>query len=519
MKRRPTGVVRWLAGVAAVLAAVLAMLWAWPQRTPPSTGSDRTSVAASDVLPVDLAHPASEVADGRLDWLVVGGGATPSSNQYGIEADVQEVVRTFSGPGRVWFSGGAEALAVQVRQARPRGDPLRRRLGRFFWPRQGRDARYRKTHLPRTRVAERPVVLDALTTQLRHAADGPLLVWIAGHGDLGERPADSGVQLWGGGRLLPRDLARLLDGAGLQRTMTVLMTTCYSGGFAEMVFDGADHRRGAARVMACGLFAAPWDLESSGCDANPDRRQHEGYARHFLSGLRGLDRNGRRLPRPQIDFDGDGRISLLEAHTRVRIASSSADVPTSTSERWLRHVAPDEGPIRDADLPEERAVISHLRRRLRLDPNIPQAKSPLAAREAAIAQAQEAVDLARADEDAAWHTVAAHLLGRWPVLDDPWHPDFDATLSTHHRSIGNWLDGSPKWRSYTEAVAVTDAANRLLDEARIAAALAERLERAQDNLRLAARLTAAGGAGLVRWQALLRCERRVPRLRAPDTDG
>lgn len=464
-----------------------------------------------------------------LDWLTIGGGATPSSNQYGIEADVADALRTFAGPGATLFSGGADALAVQVRERLPLGDPLRRRLAGFFSPRPGRNSRYRRTRLPHAQVATRPTVLETLGAQLRHDGDGPLLVWVAGHGELGDRPAANGVQLWAGGRLLPTDFSRLLAGAGLRRTMTLIMTTCFSGGFAEVVFANADHKAGPARVLACGLFASPWDLESSGCDADPERRHHQGYARHFLPALRGLDSDSQPLPRGEIDFDGDGRISLYEAHTRVRIASESADVPTSTSERWLRHVAaddttpeatapddaaPDAAAATAVAMAEEDAVIARLAARLRLSSDdLRRRPGEFARREAAIEVARKEVERVRVDEDATWHALAADLLGRWPTLDDPWHSQFEATLRDHGPAIGAHLEASPRWRRYREATRVTDAANRLLDRARIASALAERLERALDNRLMAQRLRAAGGEGWLRWQALLRCERQIPRLR------
>lgn len=512
MPQSAAGPLRWSISVATALASVLAGL--------ALSGHEGAEGAAPQVAASTDAHTIQDKATGAvpvpenatLQWLVIGGGATPSTNQFGIEADVADVQRTFAGPGGTLFSGGARALSVQVREPNPMGDPLRRRLGRFFAPRQGRNSRYRRTRLPGARIATRATVLQTISAQLRQAGDGPLLVWTAGHGDIGSAPSANGVLLWAGGRLTPVDVADLLAGEGLARTLTLIMTTCYSGGFAEMVFANADARAGPARVLSCGLFASPWDLESSGCDADPERRHHQGYARHFLPALHGLARDGEPLPRAEIDFDGDGRISLFEAHARVRMASQSADVPTSTSERWLRHAAPKEGPATPLTIPEEDAVISHLAARLRVPAGDLTRPGELARREAAQEQARQELERVQVDEDAAWHELAAELLGRWPTLDDPWHPDFDDTLRRHRQAIGDHLDGSPLMRRYETASAVTDAAGRLLDQERIGAALAERLERAVDNRLLAGRLKAKGGAAWLRWRALLRCERRVPRL-------
>ena len=105
-----------------------------------------------------------------------------------------------------------------------------------------------------------------------------------------------------------------------------------------VAFETADESRGPSHTPRCGLFAGTWDRETSGCDANPDRRAQESYGLHFLHALAGKDRSGNALEPKRIDFDHDGKIGLLEAHARARIAAMSLDVPTTTSERFLRSV-------------------------------------------------------------------------------------------------------------------------------------------------------------------------------------
>src|SRR5690606_29793376 len=82
----------------------------------------------------------------------------------------------------------------------------------------------------------------------------------------------------------------------------------------------------------------------------------------FLHALRGLDRDGHALPR--ADLDGDGAVSLLEAHAHARVLGSSIDVPTLTSERFLRYaVSPEaasEMGVAPADDPVERYVVERL---------------------------------------------------------------------------------------------------------------------------------------------------------------
>ena len=176
-------------------------------------------------------------------------------------------------------------------------------------------------------AAGRADVAAALRTALADGG-GPLLVYMALHGERGETARDDEVDLWGGARLSVANLAALLDGAPPRRQVRLVIASCFSGGFADLAFAGAHPQGGAARTPRCGLFASEWDQESSGCDPNPDRRAQEGFSVHFLHALRGEDRDGKPLPAAEIDYDGDGRVSLLEAETRARIASRSIDVPT-----------------------------------------------------------------------------------------------------------------------------------------------------------------------------------------------
>src|SRR4029453_14151341 len=100
----------------------------------------------------------------------------------------------------------------------------------------------------------------------------------------------------------------------------------------HVVSPQANPPGGAAPGNRCGFFASTWDRPANGCDPDPERGRQEGYSLHFLEAPRGQDRAG--APVAGLDLDGDGKVSLLEAHTRARIASRSLDVPPPTSERW-----------------------------------------------------------------------------------------------------------------------------------------------------------------------------------------
>ena len=440
-------------------------------------------------------------------WIAAASGAIPELNQVSLEQDIALAAEVLGPGGRVLFGAGPGTATVQVLAPGREPDPVVQALGDLFAPRGGRDLRYRATTL---NTAE-PATADGVVQALDHALAGgpePLLLYLGGHGNLGTEPRFNSVSLWEQSELAVVDLAERLDRS--PRPVRVVATTCFSGGFGELVFRGADAQLGATATTRCGLFSAPWDLEATGCDPNPDRAAQEGYGLHFLNALRGQDREGHPQPIEAFDFDGDRHISLLEAHTRVRIASPSADVPTTTAERWLRHAAPSQGPSLEVSLPEEDAVIAALAKKLHLVGNEAQAYVELQRLGDDLEAVTRRLDDAQRDEDYAYRRAAADLLARWPVLDDPWHPEQPHVITEHHDAIAEHLDNSPSYRSYLEVRSEVDHLGQRLWDLRRQSAPYERLTRALDNRQLAGRLRAEGGPAWSTFERILACERSRP---------
>ena len=471
----------------------------------------RPRAAAPDETPLEPAVHEPALATpprGDVRWIAAAGGQVPELNQVSLEQDLALAAETFGDRGTVLFAAGAGAPVVQVlADAPPKDDPATL-LADLFAPRGGRDSTYRAPELALDGPATADTVSAAIEAALR-GSDEPLLLYLGGHGHRGPTDAENGVGLWEQSELNALDLAALLRDT--PRPVQIVATTCFSGGLAELAFADANPEAGAFPGEVCGLFAAPHDLEASGCDPNPDRAAQEGFGLHFLRALAGTAVDGTEIPMADIDFDADGTIGAREAHAYVRIHSATFDVPTSVSERWLEAFAPGPGaPRADVDLPEENAVIAALGKQLGLIDEVERARIRLRDYEAKIETRGEALALAQETEDRAYRRAAAAVLARWPVLDDPWHPQFGATLSRNIDAIREHFASDESYAAYRAARAEVDRISAQIFDLRANAAPYERLTRSLEYRRRAARLAAEGGPAWDRFTVLRRCELRAP---------
>ncbi|HTV24647.1 MAG TPA: hypothetical protein VMG12_38410 [Polyangiaceae bacterium] len=493
--------------LAAVTLAAVACARSEANKTSPAPAA---AAAPASPTPAPLPSPAppSEppAVTGPLRFLAIGGGPTPESNEVSLEQDIDLVRRALPAPGLVLFAGGSGSPSVRELEPNPKGDPVRTALGDLFAPRSGRQSRYRAPSF----AAER-ATLENVQTRLSSAlaeGDGPLLVYIAAHGDQGTDAKSNAVALWGGHALSVSALAELHEHH--RRPLRLIATSCFSGGFGELAFAAADASgHHPSPVPRCGLFAGTADRETSGCDPNPNRRAQESYGLHLAHALAGTRRDGSRLEPGVADYDHDGKIGLLDAHTFARIEAVSFDVPTTTSERWLREVEAGSAPIDRRLLPEDAAVIDRLEAAIgtrgedAVRARWSELDQKLAALEASIDRAEDELTDRVADE-------ATRLLERWPVLDDPYHPEFEATFHEHRAAIEQLLTSSPEARSRAQTDHHLHALYDQLDTISVQEARVLRVTRAYETLHKAAALMKRGGPAAKYYATLLACERAVP---------
>ena len=462
--------------------------------------------------------------------LVIGGGADPASTQISLAQDVRLARDTFVHLGAeplVLFGSGDGSLVQRATDAeRP---SLREELADFFDPRE-RAVRYESFDVRAMGPADADMVLS-LVSSLPPRPE-PRFYFLAGHGERGDEPWDAIIRFWGD---IPLGVSELAEALG-ESPARVVVTSCFGGGFASLFLrEGRPPSGpiGASDVMTnrCGFFASTWDREASGCDPNPERGQQQGYAIHFLRALEGQNRDGDAL---DVDFDDDGQVTMLEAHSQARIADRSFDVPTTTSELFLRLVAskPVEGVHEGADAspeddtategspteesaaddspePEEAAVIAALGAELRLPTSVA-ATSRVEALRDSIAEHEGTHAAIQERADYAYYGLRIRLLERWPILDDPWHREHGPLLARESGAIEAVLHESIEAREYEEALHDQERVALEYDELQVALARALVLTRAYENVALRAALREQGGELWETYLALRECERILP---------
>ncbi|MFK7998184.1 MAG: hypothetical protein AB8H86_01260 [Polyangiales bacterium] len=485
---------------------------------------------APDEGPVSPAPPPRPSADrlaAELDSvLIIGGGADPASTQISLAQDVRLARDTFVHLGAdpsVLFGSGDGSLVQRSTDVAP--SSLREELADFFDPRD-RAVLYESFDVRAAGPADADMVLS-LVTSLPPQPE-PRFFFLAGHGERGDEPWDAIIRLWGDVPLSVPEFAEALGEAPTR----VVITSCFGGGFASLFFR--DGRPPAGDVQAsdvmpnrCGFFASTWDREASGCDPNPERAQQQGYAMHFLHALEGEDRDGEEF---DVDFDHDGQVTMLEAHTRARIADRSFDVPSTTSELFLRMVAgkpvsgvheaadgaPEDAAETGAEPPpeappeaEEAAVIAALGAELGL-PSATAVTSRVEALRDAIAEQEGTHSAIQERADYAYYSLRIRLLERWPFLDDPWHGEHAALMARESSAIEAVLHDSVEAREYAESLRDQERVAADYDELQVQLARALVLSRAYENVALTALLRAQGGELWQTYEALRACERVPP---------
>lgn len=259
---------------------------------------------------------------GSGSWraVVVGGGPSAAMNQVGIELNIRYFERRLpaSIDRRVLFANGRRDTATVQFLA---GDELR----------------YRRPDLARIDGPTTASGFSALWGNfVTPRASDPLMLYFAGHGspNRGSGLENNVFDLWGGGVIDVQQLATKIAELPPSAPVVVVMAQCYSGSFANLLFEGGRPDAPLVERDIVGFFAATNDRPASGCTPEVNEADYQDFSSYFFAALSG--RNRMDAPVRGADFDGNGVVGMNEAYAYAIIHQQSEDVPVTTSDAFLR---------------------------------------------------------------------------------------------------------------------------------------------------------------------------------------
>lgn len=294
------------------------------QKIPPLNASLATATPPPPPSPVATqTTQTAQATPKNQNFFVMAGGGWPEINEIALEKNVLYFQRTLQALGHslpevsLYFANGNSNQAT-VRYIDPNS-----RQELFKAP--------QIPHLDGAATVENfRQVMQGLTQSPK-----PTFFYFTGHGAKNDNNVDNNsLIMWNNGRLNVQDFARSLDQLPQNLPFVAMMAQCYSGSFANMIYEGGNPNNNVALKTRCGFFATIKTQTSVGCTPEVNEADYRDYSSSFFAGLSGITRTGDRAP--SADYNQDGKISYQEAHAFAKIDNQSTDLPVSTSEVWLQ---------------------------------------------------------------------------------------------------------------------------------------------------------------------------------------
>jgi len=466
---------------------------------------------ACGVLAAYLAgtKPAASAAD---HFLTIGGGYAPSGNQVSLEKNVLffqqllgEIYRS-GAPHDILFSDG-DSPQRDLQFADPTvGVPRANRLvARVFDKENDLNMRFRTHAVPGIRGASTPENLDRWFHEVgEHLPAGDrLIVYLTGHGGKGSKEQNPHFFMWRRRQVPVNEFVARLDKLNPGVHVVLVMVQCYSGGFANCIFNEGNPEKGVTAADRCGFYATVQNRQAAGCTPDIDEENYQEYSSSFWAAMCGHSRMGESIK--PLDCDADGRISFAEAHAYTVLTSNTIDIPVKTSDAFLRTYSktkaddqPDlltaEAPFETLEglaTPVERAVLEGLSQTLELTGS----ERTQAARELAAKLEKEREEIQRENKriNGRYHkargAVAESLKLRWPELENPWNPQAAEELQREAPEIVAAIEGHDRYSDLAQLHDELESrATRALDLER-RWAKCQRFLRFAENVALAANLS------------------------------
>jgi hypothetical protein len=279
---------------------------------------------------------------------IVGGGPSLGDSQAQIELNVNWVIQVLnSSPGarqlHIYYTdGNAPGKDVVLWLPPKESKETLQPLARVFNEVNANGESYHSHQIPHviggTEVSTLKPDLEKEFSELK-PGDRALLVY-NGHGlrDSSDAAGNT-LRLWNNTRLSVREMDQILNHIDPSVPIRFVFTQCFSGGFERLVHPRAQDTLELGEANRCGFFAVAEDREAEGCSASIKIDDYRDYSTFFFAALQGRTRTGQPIE-VNPDRDGDGKVSLYEAHLFALSQAHNADLPRSTSEMFLERWQP-----------------------------------------------------------------------------------------------------------------------------------------------------------------------------------
>lgn len=326
--------------------------------------ADSTSTASR--YPLIAQHqPVCQQNHSLPNFLVVGGGGAPSYNEIALEKNMLYFQRTLRAMGYK-----AEEVASMFFANGNNGQATIRYID------NQRRQQFKAPEIPNLNGAATLTNLQRYFQQIaRQNSSKPLFFYFTGHGGKNAQDLNNNsLYLWNEQQLSVKQLAQMLEQMPQETPVVAMMAQCFSGSFANFIYEGGDPKRPVALQTRCGFFATVKTLPSVGCTPEVNEADYRDYSSSFFAGLSGRDRTGRAVA--SADYNKDRQVSFAEAHAFAKVDEQSIDLPVSTSEAWLQSKSKQQqqailtqpiAAVVQTARPEQRYVVSSLIKMFGLD--------------------------------------------------------------------------------------------------------------------------------------------------------
>jgi hypothetical protein len=261
------------------------------------------------------------------NFLVMAGGGAASYNEIALEKNVLYFQRTLETLGldpttaQIFFANGNDGEETV----------------RYF--NELRQQRFKAPEIPNLLGSSTLGNFQRWMEQTVQTDDRrPIFFYFTGHGHYNRSNVDNNAMiLWGEDLFTVQEFAQMLDNLPQETPVVTMMSQCYSGSFANFIYEDGNPDRPVALQTRCGFFATIKTRPSVGCTPEVNEADYRDYSSSFFAGLSGKSRTGETVA--SADYNQDDRVSYAEAHAFAKVDGRTTDLPVSTVEVWLQNQA------------------------------------------------------------------------------------------------------------------------------------------------------------------------------------